>query len=228
MNRNLICKNDIVDAVKDYSPNQVKLFYGMLYRYKEGVLFKQVCESEEVEIDLFEIKELLGNNTLSQDRIYDLIMGMPNEIRAINKDGLIRMPVFKYIKYSFDDKCLSFKVNEMFSDIFLEILNEYTIIHLQEITKLNSKYSQRLYELARRYVNQGNYTMKIEDFKEYFQVPKSYKMGNIDQNILNPASKELQDKTNINCSVTKRKRGRDVTHIHFNFSYKKAIGEKEE
>lgn len=111
--------------------------------------------------------------------------------------------------------------------LFRNLKTPFTMVDRSIVNNMSKKYSIRLYLLARKFINQGNYTMKIEDFKEYFQVPKSYKMGNIDQNILNPASKELQDKTNINCSVSKRKRGRDVTHIHFNFSYKKAIGEKE-
>jgi plasmid replication initiation protein len=59
--------------------------------------------------------------------------------------------------------------------------------------------------------------MKIEDFKAYFQVPKSYKMGNIDQIILNPAIEELNSKTNIKCSISKRKKGRNITHINFKF-----------
>ena len=217
MNKNLICKNDIVDSVKNYTPNQIKLFYGMLYKFKESVNFQNIAADEEIEMYLYDLKKLVEDSNLTQSRISDVICEMPNEIKFIDKNRLIRMTVFEYIQYDFKEECLKFKVTESFSDVFLKILESYTIIQLQFITKLNSKYSQRLYELGRRYLKQENYLMKVEDFKVYFQVPKSYQFCNIDQKILNPAIKELNAKTNINCAIKKKKKGRNITHILFKF-----------
>lgn len=217
MKRNLICKNDIVDSIKDYTPNQIKLFYGMLYKFKESVNHKNIESDEEIEMYLSEVKELIRDSNITQNRISNMVMDMPNEIKFITEHKFVRMCVFEYIEYDFEEECLKFKICNTFGSMFLEILKNYTIIQLHEITKLNSKYSQRLYELSRRYLKQGNYLMRIEDFKEYFQVPKSYKMGNIDQIILNPSITELNSKTNINCEISKRKKGRNISHILFKF-----------
>ena len=217
MSKNLICKNDIVDSIKNYTPNQIKLFYGMLYKFKESVTFQGVEKDEDINMDLSEIKQLLKDSNLSQKRIQEIVYNMPIEIKRIDNQSTSRVCVFEKISYSFEEEALIFKVTGDFANIFLEILKHYTIIQLECITKLNSKYSQRLYELSKRYLKQENYLMKIEDFKLYFQVPPSYQMGNVDQVILNPAIKELNKKTNIKCSIEKKKKGRKLTHILFKF-----------
>lgn len=215
--KNLICENNIVDAVKDYSPNQIKLFYGMLYKFKEEIKYGQ-CENEEIfEMDLNEIKNITKDSKLSQDRIFDIVNDMPIEIKFSNKDKLLRVSAFEFIQYDFEYETLTFKVTDTFGNILSQVLEKYTIIQLQEITKLTSKYSIRLYELMRRYIKQQYYMMKLEDFKEYFDVPASYKMCNIDYKILKPASKEIKSKLGIECTFTKKKRGRNITHILFEF-----------
>lgn len=216
--KNLICQNDIVDAVKDYSPNQIKLFYYMLYYYKSEVRFLELDPVEELSLNFSDISKALKNSKVTGDRVYEIVETMPNEIKMIKDKKLIRVPVFNYIEYDYHYKQIVYKVNPVFADMFLEVLDRYTIIQLQQLSNLTSKYSQRLYELARRYVGQTNYLMPVEDFKRYFQVPPSYQMSNIDNNILKPAIKELNNKTNINCKVSKRKRGVKVTHFFFTFN----------
>lgn len=220
MTKKLVCKNNIVDSVKDYTPNQIKLFYGMLYELRNNVEYRDIDTNEEMEMDLQDIKKLIKDSKMSQNRISEMIYNMPNEIKFIDENKLTRVSVFEYIRYNFEDELLAFKPTETFSNMFLEVIKKYTLIELEEITKLNSKYSQRLYELSRRYLKQHDYLMKINDFKTYFKIPKSYKMGNIDQIILNPSIKELNKKTNITCKITKKKKGRKISHILFNFKEK--------
>lgn len=216
--KNLICKNDIVDAVKDCNANQIKLFYSMLYNYKSEVRFVKKDALDDFELTFKEISKVLKNSKISEERLFEIVDTMPNEIKMIKDKKLIRLPVFNYLEYNFDIKSIVYNVNSVFAEMFLEMLDQYTIIQLQQLSNLTSKYSQRLYELGRRYVGQTNYLMPIDDFKRYFQVPPSYQMSNIDSYILKPAIRELNEKTNIKCSISKKKSGVKITHILFTFS----------
>mgnify|MGYP001317648101 CR=1 FL=1 len=216
--KNLICKNDIVDAVKDYSPNQVKLFYNMLYHYKSEVRFLEMDPIAEFRLEFTDISRILKSSKITEERLYEMVDTMPNEIKMITDKKLVRLPVFNYLEYEFSSKAIFYKVNLIFAEMFLEILDQYTIIQLQQLSNLNSKYSQRLYELGRRYVGQTNYLMPIDDFKRYFQVPPSYQMSNIDNYILKPAIRELNEKTSIKCRVSKKKKGVKITHLLFTFT----------
>ena len=217
MSKKLICKNDIVDAVKKCEPIQLKMFYGLLYKFKENVNFKSCDITDDMEMSLQEIKAITGKGHFTEQYIKSMIDNMPTEIKFINGNYYGKMSVFDFIIYDFEYECINFSLSETFAEILIEMLDKYTIIEFEELSNISSKYSQRLYELSKRYLKQQRYLMKIDDFKRYFNIPDSYKMGNIDQKILNPAIKELNSKTNINCSIEKKKKGRNVTHILFEF-----------
>lgn len=217
MNRNLVCKNDIVDSVKEYNPIQLKIFYNILYVYKNEVQYAKVDKDEEICVKLEEIKKISGKKHITQDYIKEIITKMPNDIKFMKGNDFWKVGVFEYIKYCYEYGEIQFKITDKFSEILTEMLDKYTIIEMHNLSKLRSSYSIRLYELGRRYINQKHYAMKIDDFKKYFDVPRSYKMGHIDQKILTPAVKDLISKTDMTCKITKKKKGREITHIVFEF-----------
>lgn len=217
MDKNLICHNDIVDSIKKYDPVQLKLFYNMLYKFKVNNHYQNGDICDEIEIYLDEIKQITKKGHHTKDCIKDIINNMPREIfyDKDNKYGV--QSVFSYINYDFEDDCMRYKLDEVFGEYLIQILEKFTIIELNELASLSSKYSQRLYELARRYLGQNHFRMKIEDFRSYFRIPESYKMCNIDKKVLEPATKQLNKNTNIVCSYKKEKKGKNISHILFTF-----------
>ena len=93
----------------------------------------------------------------------------------------------------------------------------FTFLDIKEISKLKSVYSHILYEFASKNKELRYYLMPIDEFKKYFQVPKKYSMSNIDQRILDPIVKEVNEKTRFNIKITKVKKHNIVTHIRFTF-----------
>lgn len=217
INKKLICSNKIIDSVKKYEPIQLKLFYGMLYKFKESVNLQNIDKDEEMVIDLKEIKKISGKQHCTEYYLKSMIDNMPKEVKFINKNEYGFVSVFKYVKYDFEEESLKFILNDFFADLLTETLETYSIIEFKDLTMLRAKYSQRLYELARRYIKQGEYLMKIDYFKEYFEVPTSYRICHLDQKILKPSIKDLNKNTSIICKAEKKKKGRNVTHILFKF-----------
>ena len=84
--------------------------------------------------------------------------------------------------------------------------------------KLMSKYSQKLYLLGSKYLNQVNYLMKIDDFKQFFNIPDTYSNAEITRSILNKAANDVTDNTVIKIKAKTVKKYKYITHIKFVFT----------
>ena len=102
----------------------------------------------------------------------------------------------------------------------LNDLESWTRYSLEEFVNLKSTYSKTMFRLLKQYRTTGKYIVKIEEFRELLDIPKSYQVGQIDQKVLYPIKKELNDIFN-NLKITKnksKKRGNKVLGYTFTFT----------
>ena len=70
-----------------------------------------------------------------------------------------------------------------------------------------------------QYRSTGYYVVRIEDFRERMDIPDNYQMGNIDQKVLQPALRELQNYFNdLKVKKIKAKKGNKIAKLEFTFS----------
>ncbi|MFP6170163.1 replication initiation protein, partial [Helicobacter pylori] len=69
---------------------------------------------------------------------------------------------------------------------------QYTSFKLLEFQKIRGKYAKTLYRLLKQYKSTGILSVEWGQFRELLDIPKDYKMENIDQKVLTPSIKELQ------------------------------------
>ncbi|MFT2645264.1 replication initiation protein [Helicobacter pylori] len=99
---------------------------------------------------------------------------------------------------------------------------QYTSFKLLEFQKVRGKYAKTLYRLLKQYKSTGILSVEWTQFRELLDIPKDYKMENIDQKVLNPSLKELRKIYPFeHLSYKKERRNshdrRKVTHIDFYF-----------
>lgn len=118
-----------------------------------------------------------------------------------------------------------------FYDMVVNYKLGFTRFELAEFISLNGKYTKTLYRLLKQYRSTGHLKMNWQEFTQIMDIPKDYKMCDIDFRILKPAITELEkpktllDQTRIpftNVTYTKLKgkgrgRGGNVIGIEFNF-----------
>lgn len=213
--RKLICKNDLIDSTKKYNPIQLRIFYNMLYCYKEQELYKKDLVEDEnvVHMELSALENYLGKKHFVEKELIDIIQGIPKGIYS--KDSFSYISVFDFIKYDSEYYEFVFKLNDGFKPFVDEIINNFTVLELKGLSELNSSYSQRMFEFVSKNKNIKDYTMKIDDFKKYFEIPDSYAMSDIDRRILKKCSEDINKKTNFNLRIEKIKKRNKVTHIIF-------------
>lgn len=99
---------------------------------------------------------------------------------------------------------------------------QYTSFKLLEFQRVRGKYAKTLYRLLKQYKSTGILSVEWSQFRELLDIPKDYKMENIDQKVLTPALKELNKIYPFeHLSYKKERRNshdrRKVTHIDFYF-----------
>ena len=212
--RNFICQNDLIDATKNYKGIELKAFYNMLYCAKEQTMYTIGFKDEEVTyMDADKITGFLGNKHFTRNDLINIITKIPKGIYS--KNGKSYIAVFSFISFNEDTNEFEFKINADFKPYINDIISNFTILELKRLSAINGVYSQRLYEFISKNKGLKISTMKIEDFKEYFHIPKSYSMCNIDQRVLTPALKEINSVTDFKVVIKKLKESNRVTHIRF-------------
>ena len=127
-----------------------------------------------------------------------------------------------------------------FYDMIINYKYGFTAFELGEFVSLSSKYTKTLYRLLKQYRTTGKFIIKLPDFLEIMGIPPSYKMCDIDKQILKPAIKELAEPTLfapeqipfINLQYEKikgkgRGRGGVVVALHFTFKPQRELTELE-
>nr|QGM49679.1 RepA [Helicobacter pylori] len=99
---------------------------------------------------------------------------------------------------------------------------QYTSFKLLEFQRVRGKYAKTLYRLLKQYKSTGILSVEWTQFRELLDIPKDYKMENIDQKVLTPSLNELRKIYPFeHLSYKKERRNshdkRKVTHIDFYF-----------
>lgn len=93
---------------------------------------------------------------------------------------------------------------------------EFTLTSISEISKLQSFYSHRLYELFAQYRSAGQRRMSIEELRYYLDLGNRYaKAKDLREKVIERAISEIEEKTQMKVAFEMEKTGRKFTHINF-------------
>jgi len=131
-----------------------------------------------------------------------------------------------------------YKIGGGYSDItfdpklkpFLLCLKErFTTYKLENVIRLKSVYSIRIYELLKQYQNIGKRTITIESLRHMLGInPKEYRQYNhFKERVIAAAHKEINEKTDISFDFREKKLGRKVNEIEFVINKKETESKSE-
>ena len=104
-----------------------------------------------------------------------------------------------------------------------QLSREFTQYKLTHVTRFESVYSIRLYELLAQWLSSGEREIEIDWFKRQFQVDDKYsRVVDLKKRVIEPAIKEINEYSNFWVTFEQRKRGRTITHFNFQFGLKDA------
>lgn len=135
---------------------------------------------------------------------------------------------FRWVQYRAQYLTGEAKVKITFSDAIIPYLSQlkgqFTRIIVKNVSSLSSAYSIRIYELLQQFRATGDRMIAIDDFRSMLGVEDKYQtFKSLNQLLLKPAVKELNEKSNLSVSVDTVKNGRTVIALHFQFKEDRQI-----
>lgn len=216
-------------AFKNLDKVEANLFFSIVARFNDK-------GAEKLKLNFSEIAEFISDNKYTSKELSKLINdGVDKVVQSAIKWEMTPtktayFTLFNEFLVDDENKTLEASINSR----FLFMLNEFkdgtfTMFELAEFSSLKSKYTQTLYRLLKQFRFTGFRSIKWAEFIEIMDIPTSYRMFDIERQILKPAIAELTQEADIfnqNNPIFKKLtykkirgtgRGRPVERIEFYF-----------
>ncbi|PEH49596.1 replication initiation protein [Enterococcus faecium] len=204
-------------------------------------LFFAICSkmrekgTDEVTLTFSQLRKLSGFSMTSDKAFITRISSVYNKLLTLvfQKEtatgGITYFTLFDEFTIEPSRKIITIRIKEKFSYILNDLTGEFTRFELEEFTSLKSGYSKTLYRLLKQWRTRGRRQFTIQEFRTLLDVPKSYRMTNIDNAIIEPARKELEHYfEDLDIKKIKNGRGRGGTVTDIEFTFKKQLPPKKE
>ncbi len=218
-------RNDLVRAVHRIDLHGKRLLMLAMSRLDSRTKYKQ-AETETI-ITVAEYQEVFGGeNTwrdlqLAADEIFEVQVVF--DTSTATKRRYKRARWCAEVEYCPDEAHVVVVFSRAVLPFLCVLKEKFTTYRLENVKKLRSIYSWRLFELLMQWKGRGMMEIEIEKLQECLEVPDSCKrdFGEMRKRVLVPAIKELEKSANMEIMWNPKKRGRRVASVLFGWTEKK-------
>lgn len=232
--------NRFVYAKYDMNANELKFFMWIVAQInsQRDTLF------QECEIPLSEVFQIfnhqndenhtyvrnlcssMSKKTYEEDFVLNIkeIALFDDDLPLTEGEIFLTMPLFKYIAYVKGEQKIRYKLNDSLMKYFLNLKRDFTQFKFDDIQRMKSAYSIRIYNMLICELKQNRQSLKINlaTLQNILEVPKTlqeYKHFN--QKVLTQARNDINAKSNlVLLDIKTYKTGRAITDLEFIFDYK--------
>ena len=224
----VVYKNDLnLVPLRKFTSTEINLFFAMCNKLKEK-------ETNTLHLSFDELKELSNYSPETRninrfvkdlDDVYKKMLELT--IRYEDDEVIERFVLFNHYRIHKRDQYLEISTSPNLKHILNSITNNFTKFELKEMTNLKSTYSKNMFRILKQYKHTGYMKIKVDNFRERLDVPKSYRMTDINKNVFKPIIKELNTIfNNLHINKIKAKKGRKIECLEFTFDAEKRIHSK--
>ena len=156
-----------------FSEREIDVFFSILFKLKE-------LKTETIIITFSELKHLSDAKERSNLRLIKSIKNISRKLIQLNQEielpngNILMFNLFRTLLIDFKNQELKVSVNQEFQYMLNELIGNFTIFELKELTSLYSSYSKATYRLLKQFESTAYVIMDIEEFKEILGVPESF------------------------------------------------------
>ncbi|UYP07509.1 replication initiation protein [Priestia megaterium] len=174
--------------------------------------------------------EIVGNKkgTGFYSYLKEIVNGLQTKILTIKEKG--RQRNYNWVItsiYEENEGYITLQFHPSLKYLFLELKEKFTSYQLENVVRLNSVYSIRIYELLKQYERLRKRELTLEELRHFLAIePTKYKQyGHFKSKVLAIAQKEINNKTDIHFEFVEIKTGRKVTSIEFIITSSSALND---
>jgi plasmid replication initiation protein len=208
-------------------------------RYRLGavemdIVLKLITEIKKEHEDLYpyrfkvkDIEQRIGKklNRATLKKAGKQLMSKPLEIPR-NNNGFLYINWVSHFEYIASSGVIEVSFDSKLKPYLMQLKSHFVIADLEQLLKLTSEYSKRLYMLFKqREYQTADYEIEVEELQAMLQVPKSAtRYAEFKKSMITPALKQINERTELKISLEEIKEGRKVKILKF--SIKKNTGEQ--
>lgn len=207
---------------KDFTPIELDLLMTICSKMKEqGLTVVEFSFEQLKRISNYDPKQSNKKFIKDLEKTYDKLIQLNFKIG--DDRNFTKFVLFNEYTVKGDEGTVTIGVNPKFYFVLNELTSNFTRFELKEFIDLKSKYSKECYRRLKQFRRTGLWTVEIEEFRRILDIPNSYRMSEINKNILKFIEIELKPLfKNLQIEKIKKKgaysgRGNKVTHIVFTF-----------
>lgn len=202
-------------AMRRWSKEEMNFFFSIIAKAREQESKKLVFQSQELK----ELTKFAGDYN---DRWNDIMDKVTNKVAQLiyterTTKKKVVMTLFSRFEVDFEEQTVTVQVSENFQYILNQIQANFTSFELEEFTEIRSTYAKTMYRLLKQWRIQGRKVYSVQEFRDYLDIPKSFKAGMVAKRVLDPIKKELSPYfKNLNITPLKSKsQGNPITGYEF-------------
>lgn len=197
-------KGEIMNDVVKYNNDMNSVSFGG-FKEKELDLFFSICfkakelGTDKIKIDFSELKKLSDYTNRNLDRFIKDLDNTYTKMLSLNitiklsELSFTKFNLFNEYTVNVEERTITIQINEKFKHLLNNLLNNYTKFDLIDFVSLKSIYSKNIFKILKQWENKKEKEFSMVEFKELLSVPKSYKLSDIDKNVLAPLRKDLPE-----------------------------------
>ena len=226
---NIVKYNNNLNSVglRSFTAEELDLLMSICHKLKDK-------GTEEIKISYYDLKKLIQTKkNPSLKEFTESIMNVNRKLLALNftiveNNEIIQFAMFKEFRTNPQNQILTIAISDRFKFLLNDFeVGNWTRFELKEFMNLNSNYTKEFYRRMKQFRKTGFWKCDIEEFRNLLDIPKKYRITDIDARILKPIQKELGEKYNL--KIEKKYgfnggRGRSrVVGFEFKFSTEKKV-----
>lgn len=181
-------------------------------------------ETQHVEFKEF---KKLATITGSNERVIEVIDNTYSKLLAIvcrfeDEEDIYRFNVINQVRIAKNKEFIEIEPNKQFVKYFNDLLRQYTIMELRDITDLHSKYAKNLYRLLIQFRSTGHAYYTIDEIRRGLDAPAAYDSKEIYKYCVKVAIKEITDKgklDNLACETIRDDKINGMPTKAYNFTF---------
>ena len=160
--------------------------------------------TEEIKISYYDLKKLIQTKkNPSLKEFTESIMNVNRKLLALNftiveNNEIIQFAMFKEFRTNPQNQILTIAISDRFKFLLNDFeVGNWTRFELKEFMRLNSNYTKEFYRRMKQFRKTGFWKCDIEEFRNLLNIPRKYRITDIDTRILKPIMKELGEEYNL-------------------------------
>ncbi len=221
--------NKLIQAGQHLSATQSKIIFSMLGRFKYLVGEKDLLKLSKIEYKI-PLAEVIPNYTTSRggktDKlVHSQVENLMQHFLTVKKGKKTkRYNLISYSEVEDGGDTITTRFNVDVLELLVEMTKDgYTKIAFEDVFKLKSSYSIRIFEKLKRQksnpsvINNGYYEISLEDLKFALGLEKTQypRWAELNRRVITPAHEEIEEKTDLRFEITPVKESRKIVGIRF-------------